>query len=524
MSNAASTLRSLAVYAVCLPLALYLGYLLAMPMGAVSFTFVVIILCLPLIPILLRWHHLFLVLSWNMGAVLFFLPGRPNVWLVMAILSLGLSVVHNILDRDVKAVRVPSLTRPLLFLALVVLVTARFTGGISLRSFGGDAFGGKRYVLIFGAILGYFALARHRIPRERAALYVALFFLSGVSTLIGDIGPLLDPSLYFIFLVFPVENLEMIMQGGFSAVLDYGRFGGLATACLAAANFILARHGLRGVFDLGERWRFLPLRFRGGLAVTSPWRLVLLMALLWTGLWMGGYRATLISAAILLLLLFYFEGLHRTALLPALVVAGALVAAVAAPLANRLPYTIQRAISFLPVDIDPVARYSAEVSSEWRLRIWQLVLPQVPKYLLLGKGFGINAAELAMAQTMTQDTEEGTILVGDYHNGPLSVVIPLGIYGLVGFLWFLIASIRVLLNNCRYGDPALLTVNNFLLASFVMHVILFFVIFGSFYGELFTFTGIIGFAVSLNGHVTKPVPAPAPKPAFNQFKLARVAS
>ena len=51
MSNALTILRSLIIYSLCLPLAIFLGYLLAMPMDAVSFTIVVSALCLPLVPL-----------------------------------------------------------------------------------------------------------------------------------------------------------------------------------------------------------------------------------------------------------------------------------------------------------------------------------------------------------------------------------------------------------------------------------------------------------------------------------------
>jgi len=44
-------------------------------------------------------------------------------------------------------------------------------------AFGGEVAGGKRYFYLLLAIIGYFALTAQRIPRERANLYVALFFL-----------------------------------------------------------------------------------------------------------------------------------------------------------------------------------------------------------------------------------------------------------------------------------------------------------------------------------------------------------
>lgn len=74
MTNPISIIRSLLIYGLCLPLAIYLGYLLANPMDRVSFGVVIVVLFLPLIPLLLRWHHFLLVMSWNMSVVLFLFP------------------------------------------------------------------------------------------------------------------------------------------------------------------------------------------------------------------------------------------------------------------------------------------------------------------------------------------------------------------------------------------------------------------------------------------------------------------
>ena len=39
---------------------------------------------------------------------------------------------------------------------------------------------------------------------------------------------------------------------------------------------------------------------------------------------------------------------------------------------------------------------------------------------------------------------EGAAMAGDYHNGPLSVLIPFGIWGLAAFVWLLVAGARFL--------------------------------------------------------------------------------
>ena len=64
--------------------------------------------------------------------------------------------------------------------------------------------------------------------------------------------------------------------------------------------------------------------------------------------------------------------------------------------------------------------------------MWREVLPQIPQYLLVGKGYTFSAAE--QAELMSRNIESFE-LVGDYHNGPLSVILPLGIPGVIAFVW-----------------------------------------------------------------------------------------
>ena len=58
--------------------------------------------------------------------------------------------------------------------------------------------------------------------------------------------------------------------------------------------------------------------------------------------------------------------------------------------------SIQRSLAVLPlIPIDPVVRMDAEASSEWRMQMWRDVVPQIPQYLIVGKGYAFSATELA---------------------------------------------------------------------------------------------------------------------------------
>ena len=111
------------------------------------------------------------------------------------------------------------------------------------------------------------------------------------------------------------------------------------------------------------------------------------------------------------------------------------------------------------------------------------------------------------------------MVAGDYHNGPLSIVIPFGIWGLIGFGWFLVAASRFLYHNYRFGDPALQRINTLLLAVFLAKIVFFFLIFGALYSDLYAFTGLAGLSASLNGPPGAKVEAESAEQALHSLSL-----
>jgi hypothetical protein len=495
MSNASLLFRSLIIYAVCLPLALVLGYILADWENTPNFFAIIILLSLLTLPLLLRWHHFWLIALWNVQAVIFFLPGRPGIVLAMAAVSLLISVIQHTLNRQVQFIHVPTIAWPIVFLTAVILVTAKLTGGIGLAISGGTSIGGKKYLFLLGAIMGYYALTAHQIPKNKAKLYVALFFLCGVTSAISSMTVIMPPSfLYYALLVFPPE--AYYVPGGDDLVagpVQIARVGGIAEGCVAVLSAMLALYGVAGIFAGRKLWR--PVVF----------------VLFTVGCLFGGFRSILIGLALTVAVVFWLEGSMRTNLFPTLLISGVVVAVVALPFLGQMPLSVQRTLSFVPfVKIDPAAEAAAKDSTEWRVQMWKLVLPEVPKYLLVGKGYSINAQDLAMAGLNSggDDTSAGAMMSGDYHSGPLSLIIPFGLAGTFGFIWFLWAGCRVLNNNFKYGDPDLIRINTFLYGSFIAKIIFFIFIFGSFNGDLAVFVGIVGLGIALNGGMMRPPPEP----------------
>ena len=510
MTNSTTLFRALLIYGLCLPLAIFLGYMLASPLDFTTFLTLGLILLLLTIPILLNWHRPLLMACWNMSAVVPFLPGGPPMWLVMAGMSLLIAVLQRALNKNATLLNVPSLTLPLVFIAVVVLGTAMLTGGIGFGVTGGSSGGGKRYVLVLGAIMGYFALTSQRIPPQRAMLYVCLFFLGALTAVVGNMAPFVDPSLYFLFYLFPVEKAGLQAIGNEIVVgaSEMARFSGLTAACFGIVATMLAVYGIRGLMSLRKGWR--PLIFLG----------VILLSML------GSFRSSLVLILLTLFTQFCFERMYRTRLLPITILIGILMAAILLPVVEKLPLSIQRTLSVLPIKVDPIARYSAEMSNQWRVDMWRILLPDLTKYLLLGKGYALNAREIEMVADMEKSgrstSMDVAMLAGDYHNGPLTLYVPLGLFGALGFIWFLAASLRALYRNYRYGGAALHNINTFLLASFTARIVFYTFVFGSFQLDFVIFTGIIGLSVALNGGVAAPEATPELETATDQLELAKV--
>jgi hypothetical protein len=489
MNNAPAVLRSLIVYAICVPLAIMVGYLLTNPLDYSTAAIYGVLGLTLVLPILLRWHYPLMLLCFNTSIFVFFLKGNPNLGLVMMVLSLGMSTLERILSSEKSFIRVPRMTWPLICLAVVVIFTAKLTGGIGLHALGSEVYGGKKYISLLTGILTYFAFTAQRIPPQNARLYASLYLLGGVTAFVGDLYPITPSGLHFIYWFFPPSS------GGNTFEVGVTRLGGISGTASAIYCWLLAMYGLRGVLFGGKLWR--PVLF----------------ALTFTLSFLGGFRMIFLGNVFNIIAYFFLEKLHRTRLLLVFMLAGMLGTVAIIPLARHLPYTFQRALAILPLDLSPEARMSADNSSQWRIDMWKALLPQIPPHLLLGKGYAISMEDFQMmgrsAFHAVDASQQGLALAGDYHNGPLSVIIPFGIWGAVVVLWLLIAAASVVYCNYRHGDESLRKINTLLWVYCMFFIFRFLFLYGGLNGDMTPLAGLIGISVALNGGVRR---AAAPRP------------
>src|SRR5207249_820242 len=182
--------------------------------------------------------------------------GRPALWMLMALTSLFFAVLGRSVNPRRRFIQVPSFTKPLIFLLGVVMVTAMMTGGLGLRSLGSGRYGGKSYFFIIAAAMGYFAFTSQRVPAQKAGLYVSMFFLSGLTAVIGDLAYVIGPGSILMYVFVPDSGIER-MGGAVNSMPGMVRFGALPVAGAAIYAWLLARHGVIGILDLRRPWRLM---------------------------------------------------------------------------------------------------------------------------------------------------------------------------------------------------------------------------------------------------------------------------
>ncbi|MCD8533355.1 MAG: hypothetical protein LR011_00615, partial [Verrucomicrobia bacterium] len=468
-----SGFRNLLIFLAIIPLAIVLGYQVASgtTMGYAAVAGCVLFVT---IPFLLRFYEPLFVVSINSAFLFPFLPGQPQVKLLVSLFVIGLAIVDRTINKKNRFSMSRSLFFSLLFLALVILLTMVGREGIGGRALGGDLWGLSKYVEIFKGFAILLAFSVIRIPTEKAQLYTALFFLGAISHSISNLVYSLGSDFMWLFWIFPTQSAALQHVG---ETMGYGgvvRLTGLTFSCLAVILYLIARYGINGIINT---WKF----WRAGLFIG-----MIVLSLL------GGYRAILILISLVFFFQFFYEGLHRTAALPIYACLFVVVSILTVANIQKMPLAVQRSLSFLPVEIDSVAATDASGTLEWRLEIWKNVVKEIPNYFWFGKGFSYRGIDYQLTFEAVQkgifQAYEHVLIDGAYHHGLLTIIIPLGIWGILGFIWFAVSSWRIIHYNYLKSPPILKNINTLLLSYYSANMLFYCTLYGQFHLDLATFT------------------------------------
>jgi hypothetical protein len=322
-----------------------------------------------------------------------------------------------------------------IWLNLVWLAQAFFRNPVGFAFLGGGArVGGKPYVDVLIGVMAYLILSRFRISSELSKKLPYWMFaatlLQCLITGFATVFPTLSMHLAPLYSDFNSVMNGVGMENVSAGETRLGFLGGLGSAICFLLVCQTDPTELLNPNNLGKSLLYLSGVF---MVLLSGFRNDI----------MGVFQSTVLAA--------FVRG--RTASVVNLILGACFVAVLAIGISYcdvKLPFTFQRALSFLPGHWDQDAVEDAKGSSEWRFEMWRLALT-TDRYIhnkLLGDGFGFlrEDYEIAVDAMVNHGAgfggenagQEAFMLDGDLHSGPVSSIRFVGYVGLGLFLPLLV--------------------------------------------------------------------------------------
>jgi hypothetical protein len=343
------------------------------------------------------------------------LQGKLNLFYLAAV-ALAIFVIIHYAFQQRSPITFSAAHGWLVAFGLVILGTILFRGA-GLRMLGDEKWGGMFYVQLFICMSLVFTIPRLNLtpsmwrPTLTASAGMAFLPVFAGFAAMGGIGVLL--------LFFQADSQSASQAAGMTLGTDVQitRYFALGTASFALFTCMLYFIPIRDV--IGKR-----------AALALP---VIVMCLALAG--MSGFRGSLLNIVMLTaVLLFLTKSLTPSRCLVALGVGGAFYA-IALAFATDFPLPVQRMLSLLPgVEVAGVAEQDATSTYDWRLILWQRGLATIPDYWLVGKGYAFSSSEMLAAHDPTSglfDPTDWAVVTSAYHQGLLSLLIGLGLPGLI---------------------------------------------------------------------------------------------
>ena len=307
---------------------------------------------------------------------------------------------------------------------------------VGINALGTSLVGGKPYVDLLLSVMSYIILSRQIISPKQAKLIVSASVAISIVVALGStlvffipaIGKILGP-FYSAFASWGIDETQEVDVGSTRLIALQGSGMNLIIYCICMVNPMSMLSP--------KNWRFMGLYLIGSLMVfLSGFRSAILSIIVITG------RGAFLRERV--------EGIAKVGFAFFFIV----VCFIAISFSGfQLPWTFQRALSFLPGDWDPTAVEAGKVSSEWRHEMWKTVLSS-DRYIrnkLLGDGYGflrsdyeamLDAAQGVGLLSGSEGDKESHMIQGTYHSGPISGIKRVGYLGLVMLLVYMVALAR----------------------------------------------------------------------------------
>ena len=390
------------------------------------------------------------------------MPFQMSMSFAFSLMLIMMIFLGHIIDK--RKVRWTTEKRWVVCFLLVMIITAMIRG-FGLRVLGSKTWGGGSYVIYIGTCL-FFILA------DEIVLDVSRWGRAVYSMCICSLVPVAAQALFafsggrlwqqFLFIA---PDYQMIQ-------FEEELASGSSMARLHVAN------------STSQYFFLLGLLLADGSPRSKKWVFVLIpLSFVFAGI--SGSRIPLIYNSVFLL---FFLGLnfkkdlfsrfvnpHTLAILFCVVV---LIMS-----SSFLPPTFQRGLSWLPfASVSSDVADDARVTIEWRTMVWEELFRQMPKYLLVGKGFAFTLSDLMTitARSRGFNSPEVVLAAHNYHQGVLHVIMDLGLAGLLCWSGLVISmSLRHWRIQKRvWVSPQLKHYHRAFFASFLAYVVAYFLISG----------------------------------------------
>ncbi len=306
---------------------------------------------------------------------------------------------------------------------LLLLAVIIYYRGLGLYSGGGDLVGGASYIKLYiGA--GFLLLARYYSLTPKQLRKTIVFIL------LGSFLPALAQ------IVFLASGGRIHQHFMFIQPYVYGLLESLAGLQGGQGEFRLHAFASISINLLSLVLVFIPFLGTNRIKVLFWTGLCVLMAML------SGFRSNVIEIMAITILFLIFSaprGLRVSYASAVAILFGAgLIAAI--PLMPHLPYAAQRALSWLPfADVSFYAKADADASALWRLEVWNYSLSHWREFAWIGRGFTMRLSDL-MVLSQNRDLAMEAYYGHNYHSGPVSLLIDMGVPGFILGTGFLLAT------------------------------------------------------------------------------------
>jgi hypothetical protein len=318
-------------------------------------------------------------------------------------------------------------------LSIIALMYVRNPVGVA--ALGSETVGGRPYLLVAIGVMSLIVLSRTIVSAKTAYLLPALLLVpKGIAGLLGfltQIFPVLTPIIAPIYSGINVGSyVRQEYLGGASGVSEKSRFSSLADPGTGTISALFA--------------------YKNPTKVMSP-EYPMLFALFFCGIVMvfaSGFRNQFVAIGFFIIFASYRWGGGIAVFRAMLIVGVGLLLLVSLQSVKPLPFSVQRAISFIPGPWDEEVMFETRRSTDWRVDMWKTALT-TDRYItdkVWGDGFGFTAQELNIMKSASlggqgfigDSGQEAFMIQGSYHSGPVSSIRFVGFVGL-----FLFVALRI---------------------------------------------------------------------------------